>query len=234
MVGLQNHIDRLIYSSSNGRLAAMSTPGPRERLLETAQKLTYIHGMGVGVDALLKEANVARRSLYEHFGGKDGLIAEVLRRSTAEDEARYREVMQAAGDDPRDRLLAVFDNLAEVIAEPDFRGCRYLAADLALADPRHPAHAITRRYREGVHDLLERELRELRHPQPAHAADQLLLLIDGALAAAATRPETHPAASAGELAEQILDSARDRTSRRARPGPSRRAGPTAGSPGRML
>jgi AcrR family transcriptional regulator len=185
----------------------MSTPGPRERLLDTAQRLTYIHGMGVGVDALLKAANVARRSLYEHFGGKDGLIAEVLRRSTAEDEARYRRAMQAAGDDPRDRLLAVFDRLAEAVAEPDFRGCRYLAADLALADPGHPAHAITRGYRERVHELLERELRELRHPRPAHAADQLLLLIDGALAAAATRPDTHPCAGARELAEQILDGA---------------------------
>jgi AcrR family transcriptional regulator len=186
----------------------MSTPGPRERLLETAQRLTYVHGMGVGVDALLKAANVARRSLYEHFGGKDGLIAEVLRRSTAEDEATYRRVMQSAGDDPRDRLLAIFGNLAEVVAEPDFRGCRYLAADLALANPDHPAHAITRGYRERVHDLLERELRQLRHPQPAHAADQLLLLIDGTLAAAATRPETNPSESARELAEQILNGAR--------------------------
>jgi AcrR family transcriptional regulator len=182
-------------------------PGPRERLLEAAQQLTYSHGVGVGVDTLLKAANVARRSLYEHFGGKDGLIAEVLRRSTAEDEARYRQAMQDAGDDPRARVLAVFDMLAEVIAEPDFRGCRYLATDLALADPDHPAHAITRQYRDRVHGLLEHELRELGHPRPEHAADQLLLLIDGALAAGATRPQAGPAAAARELAGQILDTA---------------------------
>jgi AcrR family transcriptional regulator len=128
----------------------------------------------------------------------------VLLRSTAEDEARYREVMQAAGDDPRDRLLAVFDQLATVIDEPDFRGCRYLAADLALADPGHPAHAITREYRERVQQLLAEELRKLGHDRPGHAAGQLLLLIDGVLAAGATRPETHPAASARELAAQII------------------------------
>jgi AcrR family transcriptional regulator len=160
--------------------------------------------VGVGVDALLNAANVARRSLYEHFGGKDGLIAEVLRRSTAEDEARYRQAMQAAGEHPRDRLLAIFDQLAAVISEPGFRGCRYLAADLALADPGHPAHTVTRRYRERVRQLLEDELRKLSHPQPAHAASQLLLLIDGTLAAGATRPEAHPAACARELADQII------------------------------
>ncbi|MFD0154476.1 TetR/AcrR family transcriptional regulator [Streptomyces sp. NPDC055721] len=156
------------------------------------------------MDALLKNANVARRSLYEHFGGKDGLIAEVLRRSTAEDEAGYEQTMRAAGDDPRERLLAVFDKLATIIAEPDFRGCRYLAADLALADPDHPGHAITRQYRERVSRLLAGELVRLGHPRPAHAADQLLLLIDGVMAAGATRPDTDPAASARELAEQIL------------------------------
>jgi AcrR family transcriptional regulator len=179
-------------------------PGPRERLLAAAQELTYRQGVGVGVDALLKSANVARRSLYEHFGGKDGLIAEVLRRSAAEDEADYERTMRSAGDDPRERLLAVFDKLATVVTEPDFRGCRYLAADLALADPAHPGHAVTREYRERVSRLLADELVRLGHPRPPHAAGQLLLLIDGTLAAGATRPDTNPVASARELAEQIL------------------------------
>ncbi|MEV5283464.1 hypothetical protein [Streptomyces sp. NPDC052811] len=132
------------------------------------------------------------------------MIAEVLRRSAAEDEVGYAQTMRAAGDDPHERLLAVFDELATVIAQPGFRGCRYLAADLALADPNHPGHAITRHYRERVSQLLAGELVRLGHPQPAHAADQLLLLIDGVMAAGATRPDSNPAASARELAEQIL------------------------------
>ncbi|MGW0765513.1 TetR/AcrR family transcriptional regulator [Streptomyces sp. NPDC002676] len=143
-------------------------------------------------------------SLYEHFGGKDGLIAEVLHRSAAEDEAGYEQTMRTAGDDPPERLLAVFDKLATVVTEPDFQGCRYLAADLALADPAHPGHAVTREYRQRVSRLLTGELVRLGHPRPAHAADPLLLLIDGALAAGVTRPDTNPVASARELAEQIL------------------------------
>ncbi|OLF19382.1 TetR/AcrR family transcriptional regulator [Actinophytocola xanthii] len=182
-----------------------TTAGPRERLLEAAKRLTYTRGVGVGIDALLSASNVARRSLYEHFGGKDGLIAEVLRLAAEEDEATYRRTMRAAGGNPRDRLLAVFDALAKVVARPDFRGCRYLAADLALADPDHPGHAVTREYRQRVHHLLERELAALGHPRPDLAADQLLLLIDGTLAAGATRPDSRPAASARLLAEQILD-----------------------------
>lgn len=178
--------------------------GPRERLLSAAKELTYQQGTGVGVDALLKAANVARRSLYEHFGGKDGLVAEVLRVTAAEDEAAYEQAMQAAGADPRARVLAIFDWLDEVIREPGFRGCRYLAADLALADPAHPGHAVTHRYNERIHEILERELNELGHPQSRPAADQLVVLINGALAVGATRPRGRPALAARRLAEQIL------------------------------
>ena len=184
---------------------ARTTNGPRARLLAAARDLTYSQGVGVGVDAILKKAKVARRSLYEHFGGKDGLIAEMLRETTAEDEELYRRTMQAAGDDPRARLLAIFDMLGDVIEDPSFRGCRYLSADLALTNPDHPAHGITRQYREHLHELFEAELIRLGHQQPASAAEQMLLLNDGALAAGATRPNSDPARLARQLAAQLID-----------------------------
>ncbi|MFF1482790.1 TetR/AcrR family transcriptional regulator [Streptomyces sp. NPDC058301] len=187
-------------------MTTSAKPGPRERLLLAAQTLTYEQGVGVGVDALLKAAGVARRSLYEHFGGKDGLIAEVLRRSTAEDETQYRATMAAAGDDPRARLLAVIDRLGRIASETDFHGCRYLAADLALTDPAHPGHEVTRAYRRTVHGLFADELLALGHPRPGFAADQLLILVDGLLAAGATRPDSRPAVAARALAEHVIDS----------------------------
>src|ERR671918_409862 len=80
-----------------GLVGARIRPGRRGRLLAAAQQLSYQQGVNVGVDALLSAANVARRSLYEHFGGKDGLIAEVLRRAAAEDLERYQSAIAAAG-----------------------------------------------------------------------------------------------------------------------------------------
>ncbi|MFC0842730.1 TetR/AcrR family transcriptional regulator [Streptomyces noboritoensis] len=187
-------------------MTTSAKPGPRERLLLAAQELTYTQGVGIGVDALLKAAGVARRSLYEHFGGKDGLIAEMLRRSTAEDEERYRATMAEAGDDPRVRLLAVVDRLGRIASDADFPGCRYLAADLALSDRDHPAHEVTRAYRRTLHGLFVDEFVAIGHARPEFAADQLLILVDGLLAAGATRPGSRPAAASRELAEHIIDS----------------------------
>ncbi|GAA4221131.1 AcrR family transcriptional regulator [Streptosporangium album] len=179
-------------------------PGPRERLLDAARDLTYDQGVHVGVDAILKQADVARRSLYQHFGGKDGLIAEMLR--TTSNEARYHQVMDAAGDDPRLRVLAVFDELEKITTRPSFHGCRYTAAELALTDPAHPAHAVIRAYKDGLHRLFTAELARHGHPAPDFGADQLLVLIDGVLAHALTRPDAHPALAARAMAELVLGS----------------------------
>jgi AcrR family transcriptional regulator len=180
------------------------TPGPRERLLAAGQRLFYSRGASVGVDALLKEADVARRSLYEHFGGKDGLVTAVLRRASDEDIAWYEEAL-AGATEPRARLLGLFDRLDGLVSNADFRGCRYFATDLAFADPRHPAHAETEAYRRRLRALLVRELEEMGQPNPENAAEQLHLLIEGTLVMGATQDAQHPARAARDLAAAILD-----------------------------
>lgn len=197
-------------------MSARTSPGPRERLLDSARRLTYERGVGVGVDAILEDADVARGSLYQHFGGKDSLIAETLRVSADADLERYRRALETGGSDPRERLLAVFDELDRTTSTGSFRGCRYTAADLALPDPEHPAHEQTLAYKLRLRDLFLSELHALEHPQPDLAADQLLLLIDGVLVAAVTRPDSHPAAEARLLASQIIDAGRSAPRRRSR------------------
>jgi len=178
-------------------------PGPRERLLAAGQMLFYARGAAVGIDALLQEAQVARRSLYEHFGGKDGLIEAVLRRAAEEDLAWYEQALAGAGD-PRARLLGLFDQLDDLVASPDFRGCRYFATDLALADPDHPAHAATEAFRRRLRALLTREVTALGHANPDRAAEQLHLLIEGTLVMGATQDNQHPGHAARDLAAIVL------------------------------
>ena len=178
-------------------------PGPRERLLVAAQELFYARGASVGVDALLKEANVARRSLYEHFGDKDGLVAAVLQRASEQDLAWYEEAL-AGATDPRARNLGLFDRLDELVSSADFRGCRYFATDLAFSDPEHPAHAETEAYRRRIRALLLREVEASGHPDPEAAAERLHLLIEGALVMGATHDGRHPARVARDLAAAIV------------------------------
>jgi AcrR family transcriptional regulator len=199
----------LLSSAAVGCRSVSTTdkPGPRERLLASAQRLTSLQGVGVGVDAILEDASVARRSLYQHFGGKDELIAASLLQSASQDEERYRAALDSGGSDPRSRVLAVFDGLDKTTSRPGYRGCRYVSAELSLPEPNHPAHEVTREYTERLHALFEKELSDLGHPDPAEGAEQILVLIDGLLVLAALRPGTHPAQTVRPLVEQILDAA---------------------------
>jgi AcrR family transcriptional regulator len=186
-------------------VSTAANPGPRERLLVSAQRLTAVQGVGVGVDAILEDASVARRSLYQHFGGKDELIAASLLESAHKDERRYRAALDSGGSDPRERVLAVFDQLDRTTSTPGFRGCRYVSAELSLTDPNHPAHRIIRTYTERLHALFEKELTNLGHFDPAAGADQIVVLIDGVLVLALLRPGSHPAQAVRPLVEQLLD-----------------------------
>jgi AcrR family transcriptional regulator len=161
----------------------------------------------VGVDAILEDAAVARRSLYQHFGGKDELVAASLREAARQDEDRYRAALTSGGDDPRNRILAVIDQLDRTSSSSDFVGCRYIAAELSLPNPGHPAHVVTRLYTERLHALFEHELADLGHPDPSRGADQILVLVDGVLVIAAIRPGSHPARSIRPLVEHILTEA---------------------------
>jgi AcrR family transcriptional regulator len=185
-------------------MSARTSPGPRERLLAVGQQLFYARGASVGVDELLKEANVARKSLYEHFGGKDGLIEAVLRRASDEDLAWYEHAL-AGATEPRARILGLFDQLDELVSNPDFRGCRYFATDLSFADPHHPAHAETDSFRRRLREILVREVTALGHSNPERAAEQLHLLIEGTLVMGATQDNQHPARAARDIAAIILD-----------------------------
>jgi hypothetical protein len=91
------------------------------------------------------------------------------------------------------------------VSTPGFRGCRYIAADLALTNPGHPVHAETRAHRQWLHEMFETELDTLGHPDPARAADELLFLIEGALVSGVTRPSTSPGRTARRLAEHVID-----------------------------
>jgi AcrR family transcriptional regulator len=185
----------------------MTRPGPRERLLAATTTLSYTRGVGVGLDAILKEADVARRSVYQHFGGKDNLIAEAIAGASTVDLDAIAARMDEAGADPRDRLLAIFGFYVDRAAHRYFKGCRFVAADLGLPDPEHPVHAKTRAHFEQLHHMVVTELTALAHPDVPVAADQLMLVIDGLLAQRGTHPSPGTVPAARTLFEHVLDEA---------------------------
>ena len=180
-----------------------SRPGPRERLIAAVQSVMNENGYSAGIEEILTRADVARRSLYQHFGGKDELIAAALRDAAQRDEQRYRDALDAGGSDPGSRIRAMFAEARRFAEQPGYRGCRYTAAYMSLPEG-HPAHQVASEHKRAVRALLRAELAGIPHIDPETAATQLAMLLDAVDVSAVLRPGAGAETAVLPLLDAIL------------------------------
>jgi AcrR family transcriptional regulator len=202
-------------TSKAGRPLIPPRPAPeeagadaRERIIRTAYELFTCHGFNaVGVDRIVAEAGVAKTTLYRHFRSKDDLIAEVverhhqlLLRDWLEPETRKR------GASPADQLLAVFETLDQWFGDENFQGCLLINSLLEAHDRYGAVRHASIRAIDDVYAFLERLAVEANAREPERLAQQLHLLVRGAIVAAAQgRP--HAVQEANVLARQLIEQA---------------------------
>src|SRR6201989_1465341 len=100
----------------------------RERLLEAATDLFYAEGVHtVGIDRVIEHAGVAKASLYNTFGSKEGLVCAYLDLRYARMRERITTTLTRFGP-PREQMLGVFDALDEAINDTGYNGCAFVRA----------------------------------------------------------------------------------------------------------
>ena len=146
--------------------------GARERIISTSRQLFREQGINsTGIDQLSAVAGVSKRTLYQHFAGKDELIAEHLRRF---DPDILPEVFDRPDLTPRQRLLAAFDI--------DSPLCPFIAAAVEINDAGHPARVYAHDYKQAVAARFADTARQAGATDPEQLGEQLALLLDGAAA----------------------------------------------------
>lgn len=177
---------------------------PRARILAAAAQLVIRHGVGaVGVDRIAQEAHVSKRSLYQHFQTKDALVSDML------DEVGPTVVARFFPHDnsrtPRQRILDVFDTLAEIARNGEHYGCPFINIATELRSRKHPAVLVARHYKDLYTAYFEREATAAGAEHPRELAEQLTLIFDGASAHAALYSGIPEAASSAVAV--LLDAA---------------------------
>jgi AcrR family transcriptional regulator len=173
---------------------------PRERLLDAADELFYSEGVNtVGIDRVIAHAGVAKTSLYANFGSKDELIRSYLERRHESRRERIERAI-AVHESPRERILAVFDQLG------DLRGCPFIGAG-AEAPAESPIEQANDAYRAWVRSMFRTLARNAGASDPATLAAQLQLLYDGAAVGARMDRNSRAAKKARMAAETLVDAA---------------------------
>ncbi|MGH3611228.1 MAG: TetR/AcrR family transcriptional regulator [Pseudonocardia sp.] len=178
-----------------------------QRVLDAAERLFYAGGVqAVGIDAIVAEAGVATKTLYTHFGSKDGLVEAYLRRRDRRWLSWLADRTERAAPG-RDRILAVFDALGEWFAEPGFNGCAFINVAGELHDS-PAARAVARDHQVALRTMLRTIAAGTDTIGPESLADRLMLLVEGAIVTAHVEGDERAATRARSAAAALVDCGR--------------------------
>lgn len=187
-------------------------PSRRDELVDAAMRVFAHHGYHAsGLERILQASGISRMTLYNHFKSKDDLILAALRRRDELVRGEMARFVEARGPGAEDRILAVFDFLERWFREPDFCGCMFINASAEFEDPAGAVRRIAADHKLEIIRFLRVMCQEAGCADAERAAEQLGLLIEGAIVSAhviARAWETDPGAPARlakEMAMWVLE-----------------------------
>lgn len=152
------------------------------------------------MDQILRDASVAKASLYSTYGSKDALVIAYLDDLDQRDRNRWT---QAAADiaDPIGRALLFFDLAIASSPGRGFRGCLYSNAATEFPDTEL---APVRAHRSWMHDTLASQFTEAGVTSSIDLAHQVQVIYDGALVGSKIERSVEPLHRARALVVKLI------------------------------
>lgn len=159
------------------------TPSTRDRILEAATELFYAYGIrAVSADKIIERVGITKVTFYRHFRTKEDLVVAYLEHTAAQERGALDEIRRSAGDDAE-----AFRSFAELVGtiscQPGFRGCAFINAAAEFADPSSAVRKVVADHRAWYRETFAAMLGELGASDVEDAADEMLMLRDGAMVA---------------------------------------------------
>lgn len=179
----------------------------REKLIEAGHEVFYREGfLAVGLDRLLNEVGCSKQTFYNHFASKDDLIVAVIDEHHRwwSKEVRDR-IVRIGGPDPRGQVLAIFDVMRQIIEDPQYHGCIFINAAVEFPQPHHPAHQSARRAKADGVALLEELIERAGAADPRALAEEIDMVIEGALITYHVVPDCDVCTVARRVAETLME-----------------------------
>lgn len=188
----------------------MPPPSKRDLIIDEALKLFYRHGFNAtGVDKVITQAGVSKKTLYNHFRTKNELILATLRKRDEMFRNKMMRETERRTADPRERLLAVFDFLHDWFHEEGFSGCMFINAAAEFGDADNPSHMISAEHKRLVADYIYLQAEQTGANDPLELSHQINLLMEGAIVYAHVMGDKQAAIRAKEMARVLLKSQLD-------------------------
>jgi AcrR family transcriptional regulator len=185
-----------------------TTSEARRRILETADRLFYEEGLRtVGIDRIIAEASVAKKTLYTHFPSKDDLVLAVLEYREECVLEFFRGAMERHARRTKSPLRTFFAALKEWFQSPGFRGCAFQNALIELADPAHPGSQFVRGHKQRFAEFLRGLVEQSVGKRATKIAPAVTLLVEGAIVTAVVQGKPDAADVARDAVLKLVSEA---------------------------
>ena len=153
----------------------------RNQILKVADELFYRDGIHTtGVDTIIAQSGVAKTTLYRYFPSKDDLVVEYLK----DRDRRFWECIEVtlnqAPDNPKAKLVAIFEWVENLIAQPDCYGCPFLITITEFPALDYPGHQVALAHKNKLRERLVELAKLAGVAKPKELGAHLLMLLDGA------------------------------------------------------
>jgi len=177
----------------------------KQHLIDTALILFNQYGYhATGIDLILAQSKVSKATLYKHFRSKEELIIAALQQRHEQVLAGLKAKVDTANQLGKSGILAIFDNLHEWFNSELFFGCNFINVTAEYADASHPIKVFSAQHKQTIVDLIKEELIKKESINADELANQVDLLIEGAIVMAHTRGIKEAALIAKEMAQRLL------------------------------
>ncbi len=181
-------------------------PALREHILDCAATLFAQRGFtATGVDLIVAEGGIAKKTLYTYFGGKDALILAVLQRAAERERASLRATVAEHPGDARAALLGIFSRLAEAAESGLWTACPLVAATAEFPLGPRPLREFCQQHAAMVDGLLLELCKRAGAPSHGELSADLALVLRGGIVAAMLADKAKEKAACLWLSEEAAD-----------------------------
>ena len=176
-----------------------------ENILHTAERLFEANGFhATGVDRIAAESGITKRTLYKHFGSKEGLIEAVLRRHHSKLMVQISAHITRIEVSGVERLLAFFDLYHDWFTQKCFSGCLFIKTLNEFQKCSERLFAIAAQAKSELRDYLATLAREAGAKNANLLADQLQLILEGSIIVAQCGRKIESIHTARKLAKKLI------------------------------
>ena len=178
----------------------------REQILATATSLFGRQSFNAtGMDQIVRESGVTKKTIYSYFSSKDELILAVLGEFEIRHRSRLMTGVKEFSSDPRERLIVLFDVCKEWFEESSFQGCLLIAASIEFSSGKSRIKEFTTYASSQLGAHFEQMAIDAEIADSQGLVKAWLLLYEGATLLAHLNGSSDPATQAKVIAENLLE-----------------------------